>query len=50
MKILRLLKKKLNNKDYLLLHLKRVLMEGSDTIISIHDTTKKFYQIAETIS
>ena len=35
-----MLKKKIHNKDYLLLHLKGVLMQGSNAIISIHDITK----------
>ena len=43
MKIFKLLKKQLHNKDYLLLHLKIVLdlNKGSDVVISIHNTTNK---------
>ena len=40
MKILKLLKKQLHNRDYLLLHLRvLILNKGSDVIISIHDTS-----------
>ena len=44
MKIFKLLKKELHNKDHLLLHLKIVLdlNKGSDVVISIHNTTNKF--------
>ena len=43
MKIFKLLKKELHNKDHLLLHLKIVLdlNKGSDVVISIHNTTNK---------
>ena len=43
MKILKLLKKQLQNKDYLPLHLKKfsILRKGSGVIIHIHDTTSK---------
>ena len=43
MKIFKLIKKQLHNKDYLLLHLKIVLdlNKGLDVVISIHNTTNK---------
>ena len=33
--------KKIHNNDYILLHLKGVLMQSFDAIISIHDTTNE---------
>ena len=62
MKILKLLKKQLHNRDYLLLHLRvLILNKGSDVIIYIHDTSfivfihdtsfipTKFYRVVQAI-
>ena len=39
----------ITHKEYLLLHLKGVLMQGSDAKISIYENTNKFFQVAQII-